>query len=524
MGHRYPWPEDWRRKLPLIGSDVRLQAADLQKCRGYGWHSLDYWLSYHVITQDEHDEEKPFKAFPYIHKQYMREIAWLWFNERRLFVKKSRQMMVTWTVAACILWNCQFHQGRRAAIQSKKEIDADNILQRIFTIYEMQPKWLKQPGAEHVFCEIRFPAVRSVIMGIPQGPDQLRQYTFSDIFSDESGFQLEAKEAYGASKPTIDGGGRFCAVSSANPGFFEDMWNDEVDVIEDPAIPIAKDILPSEIDYSDLMIPTRRTRSGILAAGFLHYSMDPDKDPSTPAGAAWYVMARRGALDDWDKEYEGNAKAMFGSKVYPDWSDAFHVVEPFIIPENWTRVMAIDPGLANPCAMLWGAVSPDQDIYLYREYYQRDRTIPEHASAIRSMEGSEKIFWRIIGHDAWNRRADDKRSQVDTWAAEGFFFKQGSRDETSGILIVKDFLRYKSELGIVVGNPKLRVFSNLENFRWEIGKWKYEKQSSEVATRRNPAEKPEDKDNHLMDCLRMMCQEKPVYLAKSSVKEVELER
>jgi hypothetical protein len=142
-------------------------------------------------------------------------------TEPLLLIPKSRQMLVTWLYVSCYLWDAQFHYGRLNFFQSKKEEDADRLVQRAFFIYEHQPDWIKAIfPAEYSYCHIRFKKGKSEIWGVPQGGDQIREYTSSGIFSDEMAFQTQAEDAYTGSLPTIKGGGRFTGVSSANPGFF----------------------------------------------------------------------------------------------------------------------------------------------------------------------------------------------------------------------------------------------------------------------------------------------------------------
>ena len=52
-----------------------------------------------------------------------------------------------------------------------------------------------------------------------------------NLFIDEAAFQPEAAQSYGAAKHTINGGGKFIAVSSANPGWFELMVNDKMEMV-----------------------------------------------------------------------------------------------------------------------------------------------------------------------------------------------------------------------------------------------------------------------------------------------------
>lgn len=130
-------------------------------------------------------------------------------------------MLMTWLFCACYLWDALLNEGRLVFFQSKKEEDADRLIQRANFIYEHQPKWVQALfPASYTFCHLKFYEGNSEIWGVPQGGDQIRSHTASGIFSDEMAFQPEAEDAYTGALPTVKGGGRFTGVSSANPGFF----------------------------------------------------------------------------------------------------------------------------------------------------------------------------------------------------------------------------------------------------------------------------------------------------------------
>lgn len=271
-------------------------------------------------------------------------------------------------------------------------------------------------------------------------------------------------------------------------------------------------------------ITVKENNNGVTAV-FLHYSADPSKDRSTPEGKAWFERATRGMTPSMiAKELEINFRALHGKLVYEEWSPSIHLVEPYDIPTHWTRYHTIDPGYRNPCAMLWMAVKPNGDKILFREYYASDRLVKEHISNIRSIEGNEVIQWRTMDCSAWNREPNEGTSVAETYEKAGYYFRKGSKDEAAGILIVKDHLKFVPEIGISPGNPKLAVFKSLEKFRWEIEKWKYPELSPTQADKTNPKETPLDKDNHLMDALRILLQENPMWVKKGALKTIEILR
>jgi len=195
----------------------------------------EYWIfSRQVYTHDEHDERVPAKPFP--DKQYLREIVRMWQATKRTLWPKSRQMMLSWTFCALYLHDTQFKSqsgGRRLNfIQSKKEEDSDALLRRCYFIYEHQEPWLKAMyPAEYSYCHLRFFAVgdkeRKLPVGelwaIPQGGDVLRQHTASGLFIDEAAFQPDLEASIRAAQPMLNGGGRIDCVSSANPGYFQEL-------------------------------------------------------------------------------------------------------------------------------------------------------------------------------------------------------------------------------------------------------------------------------------------------------------
>ena len=183
-----------------------------------------------VWTMDEHDSEKPFKRFPGPETHpYLWYIAREWYENPLIVVAKSRQMLATWLFASLFLWDAAFHRGRRIFFQSKKEDDAAAILMRTKGILQRLPETIRPRHHFRKTC-LSFYQHDSEIKAIPQGGDQIRSYTASGILADEAAFQPEFAEAFAAAQPTIQGGGRFTVLSSANPGFFEMLYKDKLDV------------------------------------------------------------------------------------------------------------------------------------------------------------------------------------------------------------------------------------------------------------------------------------------------------
>ena len=173
---------------------------------------------------------RPFTIFPYIEP-----IVHTWLREKILFIEKSRDMMVTWLIVTLYTWDTLFHRNRENIFQSDDSAKAFDLVERAHFLWENQPAFLRDIHPASITSGnsrsgiLRVPSMGSVIMGFPQGPDQVRQFHPSGVFQDEAAFQIEAEKAFIAVKPAIQAGGRFTAVSSANPGWFTKCVRDVVE-------------------------------------------------------------------------------------------------------------------------------------------------------------------------------------------------------------------------------------------------------------------------------------------------------
>ena len=195
-----------------------------------------YFLRYFVRTLDQHaPDEMTVRPFP-IHRPHLQALTQLWLDVPLIVCAKSRQVLATWLFVALNLWYARFRHGRLIMFQSKKEDDAkgnenagDGLLGRGKFILNHIPYHKELCADVHIGAlELEFTRMNSTIMAIPQGADIIRTHTASSILSDESGYQPDFSDSYTAAIPTITRGGKFTALSSANPGFFQQLFEDRI--------------------------------------------------------------------------------------------------------------------------------------------------------------------------------------------------------------------------------------------------------------------------------------------------------
>jgi len=176
------------------------------------------------------------RAFPF-YQPYIRPIIEWWLREPIMLIEKSRDMTATWLIVACYTWDTLYHKGRENVFQSDDSTKTLDLVDRADFIYRNQPKFLRDIHKASMAAgvskagRLTVPSLESVILGFPQGPDQIRQYHPHGVFTDETAFQVSAGDSFAALKPAIQNGGRYTGVSSPNPGWFQFACRDTLDAL-----------------------------------------------------------------------------------------------------------------------------------------------------------------------------------------------------------------------------------------------------------------------------------------------------
>jgi len=295
-----------------------------------------------VFTQDQKDRANPIKRFP-AHLDYLKLYFRVWQKKRLVAVPKSRRMFLSWATLILYLHDTMFNIGRQTAVVSKKEDDADDLLERMAFILknipedvipkDLIPKW------EKTYCCIDFPEIGSRILGFPSGSDQLRSYAASGILADECAFWPDAEEMYAATFPIIEEDGKMTMISSAAPGFFKKLVHDELDgEIDDGKRPEKKFPMDGIEIWEN---PTNR-----FAVFQIHYTADPRKRD----GQYRSTMRSGMPLSKFNQEYEISWETYEGKVVFPDWNKAVHGSKERLWPHTGLPIICgVDFGLTPAC-------------------------------------------------------------------------------------------------------------------------------------------------------------------------------
>lgn len=334
-----------------------------------------YFLRYFVETFDEHEFSNLALAKPFPAKAMYRIIVRAWVEHDVIFIEKSRQIMMTWLMAALYLHMAMFNPAKRIIFQSKNQEDANKVIDRARHMFEQLVKKglpglpiAKMTGSKiGTDDKILFTEIKSELLGIPQGPDAVRSITCSGLLADEMNHQMNFGEGYAAAMPTIAGGAKYTAQGTANgrsAGYRMLYGIDDTTMksmgpfqLDSAAMPERTLIAPEhytpeekrrwierqllEMDdetfnsYSleQLCYEAPGMRYWVTADGGdslrVHYSADPDKDPVTRIGAEWKraARARMKSQAKWDREMEIKYDTFEGRPVILNWDHDIFVKE-----------------------------------------------------------------------------------------------------------------------------------------------------------------------------------------------------
>ena len=114
-----------------------------------------------------------------------------------------------------------------------------------------------------------------------------------------------------------------------------------------------------------------------------------------------YLVYRMRHLGQWFESSE---------RVFYAFNEAVHVVEPFEIPDSWTRFIGVDYGEVHPFAVVWIAFDPEHSTYyIYREYQKRMLDNMKHAQNVYHLNRGDGL--RYVFGDPTGGARNENRGQ-----------------------------------------------------------------------------------------------------------------
>ena len=218
-----------------------------------------------------------------------------------------------------------------------------------------------------------------------------------------------------------------------------------------------------------------------------------------------------------DREIMGSDDS-FEGMVYTEFDRSVNVVKPFRIPDSWTRRVGADHGYRNAAAWVYGAMDGDGNMYIYREFYEKERLIEQICKSNLALIGKETIEQVRMDPSVKATRGATGRSDWDLYTENlpsGFPLLMAQNDVTPGIDRVKSYLKPDKN-----GRPRLYIFDTCTHLLDEMLTYKWEENLSSRQGRVNEKEKPVKNNDHALDALRYLMMTAPDITAPAQEKKI----
>lgn len=400
---------------------------ELDKCKGSCSRFIRRWV--HIEDKDEAlGPDAPGVKIKFILWPLQLKALAAILLQRLLIILKARQLGLTWLVLAYAAWRMIFNPGYTVIALSKTEEDAKELVRRIKFILENLPKWMireRRPAPAGWAYPTYEATTEQIIINHPgkgqslfksftSAPSSARSFTANLIILDEWAFQQWAEKIWSSVYPTINRptGGQCIGLSTNERGsLFEAIW---------------KNAAAGLNSFFRVFIP---------------WWADPRRTKD------WYEQTKKDLPNSWRQEYPATPEEALSAgegTSFPEFTETIHVCRPFKIPSFWRRWRGNDPGYTDPFYWCCFAVSPQGQVYLYREYTRTEKdpkvAYSEQARRFKKMcvHGSEvgqpetgpdgkpipeRFSFTCVGRDAWNREKKDGvptgKSIIDYYADGG---------------------------------------------------------------------------------------------------------
>ena len=202
---------------------------------------------------------------------------------------------------------------------------------------------------------------------------------------------------------------------------------------------------------------------------------------------------RRQLLEgDWDIK-EGAAFTEFNRDI--------HVVEPYTIPNNWVKFRACDYGYGSKSAVLWIAVSPSEQLVVYRELYVSKVLATDLADMVLELEINDgNIRYGVLDSSLWHKRGDTGPSLAEQMITRGCRWRPSDRSKGSRVA-GKNEIHRRLQVDDFTEEPRLVFFNTCTHTISQLPAIPLDKKNSEDVETTS--------EDHLYDALRYGIMSRP---------------
>lgn len=399
----------------------------------------------------------------------------------------------------------------RGLILRKTFPQLSELIDRSGELYKSAYRGAKYNESKHVWT---FPSGAKIFFGSMQHTRdrtnyQGKRYDFID-FDELTQFTFD-EYSYLFSRNRPNGPGTRCYMrAQANPGGVGHGWVKERFITPAPPMTtIWDDVI---IRFPDGHEELRRKARIFVPSTIFDNKILLENDPEYLTRLASMPEAEKQALlyGNWDT---------FAGQVFTEWRDDpdhyhdrlnTHVIQPFLIPEGWRIVSAMDWGYTRPFSIGWYAYDREGTMYRIREFYGINKEGTPNVGARMSADAVAKEMRRIEAEDPNLKGREIVRvADPAIWASQGtesierifrnerIYWQKAVNDRINGKMQVHHRLAFDER-----GKPMLQVFNTCRHFIRTVPNLVYDQADVEDVDT--------DGEDHIYDELRYACMRHPI--------------
>ena len=279
--------------------------------------------------------------------------------------------------------------------------------------------------------------------------------------------------------------------ATTNPGGAGHQWVKKMFI--DPS-PSKESFWATDIESGDTIVyPKGHSREGqpLFKRRFIPASLFDN--PYLSEGGDYEAMLLSLPEHQRKQLLEGNWDVNEGA-AFPEFNRNIHVVDPYSIPKNWTRFRACDYGYGSWTGVVWLAVTPAEQLVVYREMYVTKVTATDLADMILDAEQEDgTIRYGVLDSSLWHNRGDTGPSLAEQMNMKGCRWRPSDRSKGSRVS-GKNEIHRKLQVDEFTEEPRLVFFSTCTNTIAQVPSLPLDK--------RNPEDVDTHAEDHLYDALR----------------------
>jgi len=197
---------------------------------------------------------------------------------------------------------------------------------------------------------------------------------------------------------------------------------------------------------------------------------------------------------------EGNWDVAEGA-AFSEFNRQIHVIDPIEIPRDWARFRACDYGYGSYSAVVWFAVSPSEQLIVYRELYVSKVLAKDLAGMVLEAEKNDgTIRYGVLDSSCWHKRGDTGPSLAEQMIQAGCRWRPADRSAGSRIA-GKNEIHRRLQVDPFTEEPRLVITSNCTNLIAQLPILPLDKN--------NPEDIDTKSEDHLYDSLRYGVMSRP---------------